>query len=247
MSWNRNSLRIAACAILAGTFTATFTATGAMASTIVVRANGPSAGSYPPGRMLAAGGSITLQAGDTITVLDSGGTRVLRGPGRVAVSGNGAASVNGIAALIADTGVRQTRTGATRGTNFAPPHPTNLWYVDVARGGNFCVGDARALGLWRADSTDPLELSIGAPGGTPVTVAMRAGQAVAAWPAALPVRDGASYRIADGAGARVEITLHMLAGGTPQSLDNAAEGLISHGCDAQVETIVAATNAEPGA
>ena len=246
MSWNRNSLhRAAAAAIVAGALAGPV----AHAATIVVRANGPSAGAYPPGRTLQAGAIITLHPGDAITVLDASGTRVLRGPGRVPVSGTGVASINGIAALIADTGVRQTRTGATRGVPSIAPHPTNLWYADVTKGGNFCLADPKALALWRPDSTVSAEITLTGSAAAPVVLDLRPGQAVAAWPlAALPISDGASYRIADGAsGSHVTITIRMLPGGSPSSLDTAAQGLLEHGCTGQVDTIVAATSTEPGA
>lgn len=218
--------------------------TTAHAAIIVVRSNGPSAGAFPVGKSLPSGAAIVLKAGDVVTVLDAGGTRVLRGPGKVAVSGAGAATVNGIAALIADTGARQTRTGATRGSNTAAPHPTNVWYVDIARGGNFCVSDVKALALWRAQSDRAATVTVmpmGA-GVVPVQIVFRPGQAVAAWPSGtLPVSDGSRFRIEGAA----PVTMRLLQS-RPDSLDTAATALIDHGCAAQVDTLVAATTVDPG-
>ena len=221
-----------------------FTTTAVHAATIVVRSNGPSAGAFPVGKTLPTGAAITLKAGDVLTVLDAGGTRVLRGPGRVAVSGAGQANVNGIAALIADTGARQTRTGATRGAIAAAPHPTNVWFVDMTRGGNFCVSDVKALALWRAASDRAASWTVTRAGAPPVQIQFRPGQAVAAWPlAALPVTDGARFRIEGSM--PVTITTRLLPS-SPASLDSAAQALLDHGCTAQVDTLVAATAVDSG-
>ena len=52
-----------------------------LAQAIVVRSTGPSAATYPKGKKLAAGTSVTLKTGDMVTVLDKAGSRVLRGAG----------------------------------------------------------------------------------------------------------------------------------------------------------------------
>ncbi len=244
MFWMRNRLIKPGSVLIGATAIAlTISAGQAQAATIVVRSNGPSASSFPPGKSLA-GAAIVLKSGDVLTVLDATGTRVLRGPGRIPVSGAGQANVNGIAALIADTGARQTRTGATRGSNLAAPHPTNLWYVDVAKAGNFCVSNVKALALWRANSDAAASVTIAGAGAARVPIAFRAGQAVAAWPlSALPVTDGSQFRI-EGAG-RVTIVVRLLPS-SPMTLDDAAKALIDHGCTAQIDTLVAATAVDPG-
>ena len=244
MSWMRNR-GFATRPVLIGTAALALAAGAglARAATIVVRSNGPSANAFPPGKSLSPGAAIVLKAGDAVTVLDASGTRVLRGPGKVPVAGTGQANVNGIAALIADTGARQSRTGATRGSMQAAPHPANLWYVDVAKGGNFCVGNVKGLALWRANSDAAASLTItGA--GTRVPVAFRQGQAVAAWPlSALPVSEGSQFRI-EGAG-RITVVTRLLPA-SPTGLDDAAKALLDHGCTAQVDTLVAATTVDTG-
>ncbi len=251
MSWIQNRAAkarpVLAGAVVLGLAASALITTAAHAATIVVRSNGPSAGAYPPGKSLPTGAAILLRAGDVVTVLDSGGTRVLRGPGKVSVSGSGQANVNGIAALIADTGARQTRTGATRGANTAPAHPTNVWYIDVTKGGNFCVADAKALALWRSDSSSAASLTLSTIGGSPIEVAFRPGQAVAAWPLnTLPVTDGSQFRISGATmTGPITITLRLLPA-SPDSLDGAASALLDHGCTAQIDTVVAATTVDPG-
>jgi hypothetical protein len=216
----------------------------AAAATIVLRANGPSAASYPPGKTLSEGGSVMLKAGDTVTVLDAHGTRVLRGNGRVAVSGTAASSVNGIAALIADTGLRQTRTGATRGTS-VPPHPSNVWFVDASRSGPFCVVDTKAMTLWRPHADADATLTITRLGdGKKVPLVFRAGQAARGWPLAeLPAAADARFSIAGAGPAPAVITMKLLPM-VPAALDDTATALLSQGCSSQVDLLVTATMAD---
>jgi hypothetical protein len=244
MSWIRNRVSGARPVLIAAAAIGLAASACAVhAATIVVRSNGPSAGAFPPGKSLADGAAIMLKAGDVVTVLDATGTRVLRGPGRIPVSGAGQANVNGIAALIADTGARQTRTGATRGANLAAPHPTNVWYVDLTRGGNFCIGNVKALALWRANSDLAASVTV-VGGGARADIAFRPGQAVVAWPLGLlPVTEGSKFHI-EGA-APVTIVTRLLPS-SPATLDDVAKALLDHGCTAQVDTLVAATVVDPG-
>ena len=92
------------------------TAGTAAAETLVVRASGPSAGSFSPGKKLPDGGSVTLKAGDVLTLLDGRGTRTLRGPG-VFGAGPGATADAGTTSIASFIGTRNTaraRTGAVR-------------------------------------------------------------------------------------------------------------------------------------
>ena len=215
----------------------------AHAGTIVVRSNGPSAGAYPPGKLLPAGGQIPLKAGDTLTVLDATGTRVLKGPGNVAVSGTGAASVNGFKALIADTGLRQTRTGATRGVGGGPAHPTNVWTVDASKPGPFCVINPASVSVWRPDNSGAGKLALTRLGdGKSFTLEFLPGESVRAWPTAdLPVVDGNRYKI-DGVGvtSATTITTRLLPS-APPSLDDAATALLAKGCNSQLDLLIDST------
>ena len=223
--------------------TALLAAGTAVAATLVVRSNGPSASAYPPGKALAPGSSITLKAGDSVTVLDAGGTRVLKGPGVVAVSSKGAASANGISALIATTGVRQTRTGATRGRNSGPPHATNVWYIDASRSGTVCVVDAKSAVLWRPGNSvaDTIKLtSLG--DGKSVSLDFRAGQTVRNWPVTdLPLFEGASFKL-ESAGSKSAVSIKStLVAAPPSGLDGTAQALLDKGCAAQVDLLIVAT------
>ena len=250
MSWTENAKRFSAAAAgikllsLAGAVASLgMFAETAHAGSIVVRSNGPSAASYPPGKQLPAGGQVSLKAGDTLTVLDSAGTHVLKGPGNVSVSGSGTASANGISALLADTGVRQTRTGATRGVGGGAPHPTNVWAVDSTKSGSFCVTSPSRVSVWRADNAAAGQFALTSlADGKKATLDFSAGESVHSWPVeALPVADGARYKIA-GAGvpAGSTITTRVL-GAAPATLDDTASALLSKGCSAQLDLLVEST------
>ena len=227
MTWDRIALRgaIAGLALALGS--------AAIADTIVVRASGPSAKNYPPGRKLAESGALALQPGDVVTLLDAKGTRTLRGPGNFNVAAANAAP----AGLLDTKRVRRARTGAVRGGVGQPgtPRRPNLWLADVATPGALCVADPATLKLWRADTTRAATVQI-AGGGAQATASFAAGEAIAAWPAALPVRDGASYRVsADGHPAEIRVAL--IDAGTA-GMDTIASTLIAHGCTAQLDLLV---------
>src|SRR3954453_14040696 len=79
-------MRSLAAVILA---TATLVSGTADAATLVVRSSGPSARALPPGRTIADGTPVSLQAGDVVTLLVATGTRILRGPGSFNLAGGG--------------------------------------------------------------------------------------------------------------------------------------------------------------
>ena len=220
----------------------------ALAGSIVVRSNGPSAGAYPPGKALDAAGTITLKAGDSVTVLDATGTHVLNGPGTVKVAGNGTASATGISALLASTGARQSRTGATRSAiGGSAPHPTNVWYVDSSRAGLVCVADTTKLAVWRPVGDAAGDLQITRQGdGKSVLVSFVLGQTVHAWPEELAVTDGASFKL-EGAGLAAPSTIRIKAlEAVPDSLDSTAQLLLAKGCANQVDLLITATKVDSG-
>lgn len=212
------------------------------AETMVVRATGPSAATYKPGSKLADGGALVLQAGDMVTLLDAKGTRTLRGPGRFGVTAAAsAAPANSVmlSALLDTKRVRRARTGAVRGgmseAPAAPPRRPNLWMVDVAQSGTLCVADPAAVRLWRADAARPATVRISG-GGVNATANFAAGESVAAWPVAAPVREGAAYRLNDGTHA-VDVRF-ALVGDVPAGLDGMASSLMAHHCAAQLDLLV---------
>jgi hypothetical protein len=223
-------------------------ATATLAETIVVRSNGPSAKSYPPGKALPDQSVVALKAGDAVTILDGRGTRVLKGPGNFSTTASSAAAGSSFGQLLRNTGARQARTGAVRGTGSAgPARSPNLWYVDVAKSGTICLADTNAISLWRASAINAQSLTLTrVSDGKSVPVDFRAGQSVRAWPITdLPASDGAQYRLS-GPGIAAAATVKIAAlGPDPLGLEGTASALIRKGCNAQLDLLIE-TVALPG-
>ena len=218
-------------------------ATGAVAGTIVVRASGPSATMYPPGRAITAA-AVTLKPGDTLVLLDAKGTRTLSGAGVHSIAGGTAAiAPSALGALIRSSGARQVRTGAVRGGTSTPAKSPNLWYVDASRGGTMCVTNPTVTNVWRPDMTTAASYSIWS-GNKSVPLEFAAGQSVRPWPAQLPLTAGAHYRVAAPTGAPVDIVVQPV-GRPGDSADAVGAALIANGCTRQLDQLVEAGQAVP--
>lgn len=215
----------------------------ASAATLVVRSSGPSAKAYPAGRQLADNSRISLQAGDQVVILDSRGTRTLKGPGTFSpnVATNRPSDSR---ETFAEVSSRRARPGATR----AVPKPTeaaaepdrspNIWFVDVERSGTVCIADTDAVTLWRPAGTAAAATLTNVADGSSEKIEWAAGQSRKAWPASLPVRDGASYRIAwDGMNLQGELRFALLDP-VPAGLEDMASRLITKGCKAQLDLLI---------
>jgi len=229
LSWDRNSAlrRVAFTALLAAV------ALPAAANVLIVRSTGPSAGAYPAGRSLPDNARLNLRAGDTVIVLGGAGTRTFRGPGTFSPS----AAVQAGARTFAAADGRRARIGAVRGAGIVPHSPT-IWHVDVTQSGTFCLASTSRVQLWRPDATVPTALTIAGAGGAPRTVRWPAGQATVAWPAALPIANGASFSIAQsGVAVPTQVTFRTLAR-EPANLEGVAAALIANGCQGQLDVLV---------
>ncbi|MBF9151778.1 hypothetical protein [Novosphingobium jiangmenense] len=217
----------------------------AVAQSVVVRSTGPSAQTYPQGRKLPAGTSVTLKAGDHVTVLDKAGTRVLNGPGTFALNGEVNRDAGGgaqLATMMARTGGSRTRTGAVRGAvsgpvMSAPTGPENIWYIDVSKGGTYCVADPATVLLWRPEKTEEGTGKLLSQDGSSADVTWRAGSALKVWPAAsVPVVDGQTYTFSNAVGMPVKIRTMVLAQVPSDELEVA--GVIADkGCTAQLDML----------
>lgn len=226
--------------VVLGTVAALGATAPAWADTLVVRSSGPSARSYAPGNKLADGGSLLLKAGDVVTLLDAKGTRTLRGPGRFSVTAAAVVPASNVtlAALLDTKRVRRARTGAVRGTLGVAPAVAkrpNLWLVDIAQSGPLCVSDPAAVRLWRADAAKPMTVRISG-SGTQASASFAAGEAIAKWPVALPIKDGGTYRVEAG-GHPTDIRFALL-GVADAGIDTMASALIAHECQAQLDLLV---------
>src|SRR6476620_8775370 len=156
--------------------------TVAMASVVVVKSLGPSSKSYPPGKTLPETAKITLLGGDVVTVLAPASAQTLRGPGNFDAKQVTLASAAG----------QRGRFGALRAAEVA--HNPSIWDADATTTGKVCVADNK-LQLWRPDSEGALTVTLRASDGQSQQLSWAAGKALAAWPAALPLKNGAEYSV----------------------------------------------------
>jgi hypothetical protein len=152
--------------------------TAGMASVVVVKSLGPSAKAYPPGKTLPETAKINLQGGDVLTVIGPASAQTLRGPGNFDAKQVTLASAAG----------QRGRFGALRAADVA--HNPSIWDADATTAGKICVADSK-LQLWRADVEAPLTVTIRSADGQSQQMSWAAGKALAAWPAALPLKNGA--------------------------------------------------------
>lgn len=200
--------------------------TAAIANVVVVKSLGPSAKSYPPGKTLPASAKIALQGGDVVTVLGPGAAKTMRGPGNFDT-----ASVN-----MASAAGQRGRFAALRAAEVA--HNPSIWDIDVAQGGKFCVTNAAKLQLWRSDSEADTAITIRTADGKSQELSWAAGKALTAWPAAMPVKSGASYQLEwtdTGEKSNVDV---VLISAPPTDLVGAAQVLIENGCQKQLDLLV---------
>ncbi|MES2327772.1 MAG: hypothetical protein V4499_10640 [Pseudomonadota bacterium] len=198
----------------------------AAANVVVVKSLGPSAKVYPPGKTLPETAKINLQGGDVVTVLGPASAETLRGPGNFDAKQVALASAAG----------QRGRFGALRAAEVA--HNPSIWDIDASQGGKICVTDASKLQLWRPDSETPATVQIHAADGTTQELNWATGVTLAAWPAALPINNGASYQIEWPDSGEKSSLNFVSVPGTPGDLVGAAQVLIEHGCQKQLDLLV---------
>lgn len=206
----------------------------AAANILVVRSDGPSARSYPPGRTLPPNARISLRAQDTLVLLDNRGTRRLRGPGTFSAATPASPTMDGNERGTG-AGDRRSRLAVVRDT---PPNRT-VWQVDVSQSSTVCVTDAANIQLWRPAAPATVNLSI-----TPVTdarahmVQWPAGLRRLAWPAGLVVTNDAEYRLGmQGLPVPTQLRFRILPS-EPVGLEATARSLIRNGCRVQLDLLV---------
>lgn len=227
------ALAAAACALVPG----------AASAGVVVSASGPSAGDFPVGRKLGDSERIVLRAGDTLTVLDGNGTRVLRGAGTFSLDQQrGPSSRSTFAVLTERRSAQRVRTGAVRGEDaggILPP--PNLWYVDINRPGKTCLADTERVRLWRGSAEGEAQYTLRGSAGGGKTVRFSDGEIMAPWDlVALPVAEGAEYRIATEGGTNAGSISFVLLVDVAEEPEDLAAQLIENGCTRQLELLSSA-------
>lgn len=204
--------------------------TAAMANVVVVKSLGPSAKAYPPGKTLPPSAKINLQGGDVVTVIGPSAAQTLRGPGNFDAGQVSLASAAG----------QRGRFGALRASEVA--HNPSIWDVDVS-GGKVCVADASKLKLWRPDSDADANVTIRDADGNTQQLSWAAGKVLAPWPAAMPVKNGASYQI-EWPDTGDKSSLDVVLVNSPQTdLIGSAQVLIANGCQKQLDLLVQSASA----
>lgn len=240
MSWGPNKAKAARLA--AAMLIASAGVSAAAAEVLVVRAQGPSAKSYPAGRKLADNARIVLQANDSLVLLDSRGTRTLRGPGTFTPSGPAQANNRSAIASVATGSTRRARIGAVRGVGSATDaRPASLWEVDVRKSSNVCLADPAHVTLWRPDASKAVKLTVtrGSDGASR-TVDWASGEPTVAWPSDFAVASGAKYSLSwQGAAKPIALTFKTLAS-EPTEPEAMASTLIENGCEAQLDLLIQA-------
>ena len=214
--------------------TIALSSSAALASVVVVKALGPSAKAYPPGKTLPESAKITLQGGDVLTVLGPNAAKTLRGPGNFSASQVSLASAAG----------QRGRFGALRAGDIA--QNPSIWDIDVSQGGRVCVADISKLQLWRPDSEAQITANIRNANGKSEALSWPAGKALTAWPSGLPVSNGA-YQVEwpdTGESSSVEV---VTIKSPPADLVGAAQVLIENGCQKQLDLLVENASKEPQA
>jgi hypothetical protein len=201
--------------------------TAGVANVVVVKSLGPSSKAYPPGKTLPESAKITLQGGDVVTVIGPSSAQTLRGPGNFDAKQVALASAAG----------QRGRFGALRAADVA--HNPSIWDIDATQSGTVCVNNASKLQLWRPDKEAPITVKIHDANGKTEDLSWAAGAALAAWPAALPIKDGAEYQVEwpDG-GDSSKLDLVTIVPPPPEDLVGAAQVLIAHGCQKQLDLLV---------
>ena len=203
-----------------------FASTAGVANVVVVKSLGPSAKVYPPGKTLPESAKISLQGGDVLTVLGPASAQTLRGPG----------SFDAKQVALASAAGQRGRFGALRAAEVA--HNPSVWDIDATQSGKICVSDASKLQLWRPDSETSTTVQIHAADGATKDLTWAAGSSLTAWPAALPVTNGASYQIEWPETGEKSSLSFVSVPGTPGDIVGAAQVLISNGCQKQLDLLV---------
>lgn len=221
-------MRAVRIATVASAVFALAVSSASIATVLVVRAAGPSAKVYPPGKALPESAKIQLQSGDSVMLLNTNGAKTLRGPGTFAVA---AASGEGLAAAAN----RRARFSAMR-SGEVPLNPSP-WNLDITQSGKICVADSSKLTLWRPTKEDAIKLTIKG-SGSEQTLDWPAGKDTMAWPASLPITSGSEYQLTQpDSGDMARVTFVTLAN-PPADRVGTAQSLIANGCNSQLDVLV---------
>jgi hypothetical protein len=205
---------------------------------LVLKSNSPD---LKPGILLTGSASLVLGQGTYLTLISPAGTVVrFAGPfngrpdsGLEAGKNADRKMIDILRRLIAPDATDTPIIGSTRGQN------ADLWRIELVREGIHCMASDESPELSRADPRASLLLEVArvGEGGSKATVRFAEGQRTAFWPAAIPLRDGETYRFrAAGALEPHAVTVRLIPAlpGDPHR----AAWMAEHGCVSQARRLL---------
>ena len=107
------------------------------------------------------------------------------------------------------------------------------------RSSNVCVAEPSKVTLWRADAAEAAHPQHRpAPGGRTKQLSWQPGSTTLAWPADLPVADGAEYRLSWSRRPAPTTIRFRTMPDRPAGLEDMAQTLIRNQCDAQLDLFI---------
>lgn len=215
------------------------------ARVLILRASGPSAQQFRPGRVLSEPLKLKLKHGDRLILLDAKGTRELKGP---AVVNDRAREKSNASRLTWDdlvgaglrvdaAGIRGQKVARERSPQTMPRErgQVDLWQIDPEIAGDWCVSNLSAIEFWRPKSSGPLQVSL-AKGDMSAGATWSLGESAVSWPPELLANEEESYTLQVGRGTLNQIVLHKVDLGS--DLDELARKLASRGCYHQLRMLL---------
>ena len=210
-------------------------ATPAAADMVVVQAHGPG---LTVGQVVATGAAIALPAASRALLLTRDGhTVALAGPFSGPVSdpggaGGDARTVTVLSRLLTSGNADNSALGVTRGADFGSPDAITI------ADGNYCQAAGEPPRFGREMGSPEQHLTVTAPSGASETLVWPEGEGELAWPAKLPVAEGAYRLRLDSQPKPVSLPIRLVPAGTtgPVAL---AVWMAEHGCQDQARRLLA--------
>jgi hypothetical protein len=203
-----------------------------------------------PGRVIEPGTPIALPAGAHVSLIgEDGRVTKLAGPyaGLPGAAAGDATDPTLVTALARLFTTGEPATSLLTGED-GLANPPDVWAIDIGRSGHVCVLAGTWPTLWRADAGLAQSLRVTQPAtGEEAEVAFAAGVATAAWPAAVPAVDGATYALHQGGtGGTASIVLRLVPAGGRFHAASVA-WMMQAGCPRQARALLAGPPVVPGA
>lgn len=218
--------------ILGLAFTLTTLGAAGAAELVVTKSTVPG---LDVGTIVDGASTLAIKAGHRLTLMAATGKIVtLVGPYNGVVDAAQPTAkddkvMTALSTLVSGHGKDQSQLGATR--NAAERRGKQVWGVEVGATGSQCVLAGQSPTLWQSlAASGPIDLA--QVGGPSAKVTWPSGEVVAHWPRAVPVKDGAEYRLGT-----ASFTLHVIPAGITNPAEQAT-ALTEKGCEAQAMALI---------